>query len=81
MCGTMVPALAGITEDRTADRPQLQTRRLTRPTMFQTRKEHMSVQHNPTAFGDLRGWIEALAAHGELQEIDAEVDLVALHVG
>ena len=42
--------------------------------MFQARKEHMSVQHNPTAFGDLRGWIEALAAHGELQEIDAEVD-------
>src|SRR4051795_4131028 len=42
--------------------------------MFQTRKEHMSVERNPTAFGDLRGWIDALAAHGELQEIDAEVD-------
>src|SRR3982074_3194265 len=42
--------------------------------MFQTRKEHMSVQHSPTAFGDLRGWIEALAAHGELLEISAEVD-------
>src|SRR3979490_1498226 len=42
--------------------------------MFQTRKEHMSVKHSPTAFGDLRGWIEALAAHGELQEIAAEVD-------
>src|SRR3979490_2467171 len=42
--------------------------------MFQTRKEHMSVKHSPTAFGDLRGWIEALAAHGELQEINAEVD-------
>ena len=34
----------------------------------------MSVERNPIAFGDLRGWIEALAAHGELQEIDAEVD-------
>ena len=42
--------------------------------MFQTRKEHMSVERNPTAFGDLRGWIDALAAHGELQEIDAQVD-------
>src|SRR6476619_8471501 len=42
--------------------------------MFQTRKEHMSVERNPTAFGDLRGWIDALAAHGELQEVDAEVD-------
>src|SRR5712691_5857535 len=26
------------------------------------------------AFGDLRGWIAALKAHDELQEIDAEVD-------
>ena len=42
--------------------------------MFQTRKEDMAVERKPTAFGDLRGWIEALAAHGELQEIDAEVD-------
>ena len=42
--------------------------------MFQTRKEHMSVERNPTAFGDLRGWIDELAAHGELQEIDAQVD-------
>jgi len=28
----------------------------------------------PTAFGDLRGWIEALREAGELHEIDAEVD-------
>jgi 4-hydroxy-3-polyprenylbenzoate decarboxylase len=28
----------------------------------------------PRAFGDLRGWIEALRQAGELQEIDAEVD-------
>ena len=42
--------------------------------MFQTRKEDMSVERKPTAFGDLRGWIDALKAHGELQEIDAEVD-------
>src|SRR3982074_122165 len=39
--------------------------------MFQTRKEHMSVQHSPTAFGDLRGWIEWFAAHAALQEIAA----------
>src|SRR5947207_3664675 len=42
--------------------------------MFQARKEHMSIERKPTAFGDLRGWIEALKAHGELQEVDAEVD-------
>src|SRR5256884_1071393 len=42
--------------------------------MFQARKEHMSVERKPTAFGDLRGWIEALRAHGELTEIPAEVD-------
>ena len=42
--------------------------------MFQTRKEDLAVERKPTAFGDLRGWIEALRAHGELQEIDAEVD-------
>src|SRR5712691_8651206 len=42
--------------------------------MFQTRKERMSVERKPVAFGDLRGWIEALEAHGELQEIGAEVD-------
>src|SRR3954467_68172 len=42
--------------------------------MFQTRKEQMSVERNPTVFGDLSGWIDALAAHDELQEIDAQVD-------
>ena len=31
--------------------------------MFQTRKEHMSVQHNPTAFGDLRALAEFSRAH------------------
>src|SRR4029078_194657 len=40
--------------------------------MFQTRKEQINVQRNPTAFGDLRGWIAALEAQGELQEGDAE---------
>src|SRR6058998_1326096 len=34
----------------------------------------MSVERKPTAFGDLRGWIESLGARGELQEINAEVD-------
>src|SRR4249919_2806184 len=42
--------------------------------MFQTRKEDLAVERKPTAFGDLRGWIEALKAHAELTEIDAEVD-------
>ena len=34
----------------------------------------MSVERKPVAFGDLRGWIAALEAQGELQEIGAEVD-------
>jgi len=42
--------------------------------MYQTRKEDMSVERTPVAFGDLRGWIAALKAQGELQEINAEVD-------
>ena len=42
--------------------------------MFQTRKEDMAVERTPVAFGDMRGWIDALRAQGELQEINAEVD-------
>jgi 4-hydroxy-3-polyprenylbenzoate decarboxylase len=34
----------------------------------------MTVERKPTAFGDMRGWIEALRKAGELQEIDAQVD-------
>src|SRR5436190_4605870 len=34
----------------------------------------MTMERKPVAFGDLRGWISALKAHGELHEIDAEVD-------
>jgi UbiD family decarboxylase len=34
----------------------------------------MTLQRKPIAFGDLRGWIEALKVAGELHEIDAEVD-------
>src|SRR5437899_10921076 len=34
----------------------------------------MSNERRSVAFGDLRGWIAALKAHDELQEIDAEVD-------
>ena len=34
----------------------------------------MSTERKPVAFGDLRGWMRALAAAGELQEVDAEVD-------
>jgi UbiD family decarboxylase len=32
------------------------------------------IERKPAAFGDLRGWIAALKAHGELHEIDAQVD-------
>jgi UbiD family decarboxylase len=32
------------------------------------------IERKPVAFGDLRGWIEALRAHDELHEIDAQVD-------
>ncbi|HEX4828047.1 MAG TPA: UbiD family decarboxylase, partial [Xanthobacteraceae bacterium] len=42
--------------------------------MFQARTEDISAERKPVAFGDLRGWIEALKAQGELAEIDAEVD-------
>jgi 4-hydroxy-3-polyprenylbenzoate decarboxylase len=34
----------------------------------------MTMERKPVAFGDMRGWIEALKAAGELHEIDAEVD-------
>jgi UbiD family decarboxylase len=34
----------------------------------------MSIKRKPVAFGDLRGWIKALDAAGELRQIDAEVD-------
>ena len=34
----------------------------------------MSTQRKPVAFGDMRNWMKALKAAGELREIDAEVD-------
>jgi 4-hydroxy-3-polyprenylbenzoate decarboxylase len=34
----------------------------------------MSLTRKPVAFGDMRAWIAALAAAGELRQIDAEVD-------
>src|SRR4029077_14803167 len=34
----------------------------------------MTMERKPVSFGDLRGWIDALKAQGELHEIDAEVD-------
>src|SRR3984957_576448 len=34
----------------------------------------MTIERKPVAYGDLRGWIKALNAAGELQRIDAEVD-------
>ena len=32
------------------------------------------IERKPVAFGDLRGWIKALEAAGEIKEINAEVD-------
>jgi UbiD family decarboxylase len=34
----------------------------------------MALERKPAAYGDLRGWIKALAAAGEIAEIDAEID-------
>jgi len=34
----------------------------------------MTMERKQVAFGDLRGWMRALAADGELHEVDAEVD-------
>src|SRR5580704_17666525 len=34
----------------------------------------MSPERKPKAFGDIRGWIKALDAAGEVQRVDAEVD-------
>ena len=34
----------------------------------------MTIERKPAAFGDLRGWINALREAGELREVDAEVD-------
>ncbi len=34
----------------------------------------MTIERKPVAFGDLRGWIDALRAAGELHEIKSEVD-------
>jgi 4-hydroxy-3-polyprenylbenzoate decarboxylase len=34
----------------------------------------MTLKRKPVAFGDMRGWLEALQAAGELRNIDAEVD-------
>ena len=34
----------------------------------------MNIERKPVAYGDLRGWIKALHAAGEIKEIDAEID-------
>src|SRR5215813_7804573 len=34
----------------------------------------MTIDRKPVAFGDLRGWIDALKAAGEFRGIDAQVD-------
>jgi hypothetical protein len=36
----------------------------------------MTSERKPTAFGDLRGWMRALAAAGELHEVDAEAGVI-----
>ena len=35
----------------------------------------MTLTRKPVAFGDLRGWIDALRKGGELHEVNAEVDI------
>ena len=42
--------------------------------MLQTRTGDMIIERQPTAFSDLRGWMAALEAQGELHRINAEVD-------
>ena len=39
------------------------------------RAADMTLNRRPTAFGDLRGWIDALRKAGELHEVDAEVSI------
>ena len=34
----------------------------------------MTSERKPVAFGDLRGWMKALDAAGELKNVDGEVD-------
>jgi 3-polyprenyl-4-hydroxybenzoate decarboxylase len=34
----------------------------------------MTMERKPAVFGDLRGWIAALKAAGDVREIDAQVD-------
>src|SRR6266700_5177407 len=38
------------------------------------RRLRMTLKRKPVAFGDMRGWIKALEAAGELRRIGAEVD-------
>src|ERR1044072_3286971 len=38
------------------------------------RRRRNSMERKPVAFGDMRNWMKALKAAGELREIDAEVD-------
>src|SRR4029453_16676238 len=42
--------------------------------MFQARTEDISVERKPVAYGDLRAWVAALEAQGQISEINAEVD-------
>src|SRR5215470_15701401 len=38
------------------------------------KERSMNIERKPVVYGDLRGWIKALHAAGEIREIDAEVD-------
>src|ERR1700756_369994 len=42
--------------------------------MHGVKERSMNIERKPAVFGDLRGWIKALHAAGEIREIDAEVD-------
>ena len=38
------------------------------------KERSMNIERKPVAYGDLRGWIKALHAAGDIRQIDAEVD-------
>src|SRR6266436_3899735 len=44
------------------------------PRKTEIKERSMNIERKPVAYGDLRGWIKALHAAGEIREIDAEVD-------
>src|SRR5262249_1170151 len=50
------------------------SRRRVAPPTHGAKERSMDIERKPVAYGDLRDWIKALHAAGEIREIDAEVD-------